>query len=45
VLGAALLGLDRRSPTGVTDPAIAARLRADLVAWDTAARREGQTTR
>ena len=42
VLGAALLGLDRRSPTGFTDPAIAARLRAELVAWDAAARREGQ---
>jgi N-acetylglucosamine kinase-like BadF-type ATPase len=41
VLGAALLGLDRRSPDGFTDRAVAARLRAALVAWDATARREG----
>lgn len=42
VLGAALLGLDRRSPSGFTDAAVAARLRAELIAWDAAARREGE---
>lgn len=41
VLGAALLGLDRRAPSGFTDPAAAERLRAALVAWDAGARREG----
>jgi N-acetylglucosamine kinase-like BadF-type ATPase len=41
VLGAALLGLDERSPSGFTDPAVAARLRSKLVAWDASARREG----
>ena len=45
VLGAALLGLDRRSPNGFTDAAVAARLRAELVAWDAAARREGERPR
>jgi hypothetical protein len=42
VLGAALLGLDRLAPGGFTDAAVTARLRADLVAWDSAARREGE---
>lgn len=33
VLGAALIGLDRRSPTGSTPPAIEARLRTALESW------------
>ena len=38
VLGAALLGLDRQSPDGSTDPATAARLRKSIESW---ARRRG----
>ena len=41
VLGSALLGLDRQAAGGFTDPVIAARLREALIAWDAAARREG----
>jgi N-acetylglucosamine kinase-like BadF-type ATPase len=33
VLGAALLGLDRRSPDGSTDPAVEARLRKSIEDW------------
>lgn len=33
VLGAALIGLDRRSPTGSTPPNVEARLRTALEAW------------
>jgi len=33
VLGAALIGLDRLSPTGATDRSVDARLRASLEAW------------
>jgi N-acetylglucosamine kinase-like BadF-type ATPase len=33
VLGAALIGLDRLSPTGATSPEVDARLRAALEAW------------
>jgi N-acetylglucosamine kinase-like BadF-type ATPase len=34
VLGAALVGLDRLAPSGATPPAVEARLRAALEAWD-----------
>lgn len=41
VLGAALIGLDRAAAGGFTDADVAARLRSELVAWDAAARRDG----